>query len=40
MSWTYVNAPSYTFANLHQDAFALALGGSASASNVAVQTVT
>lgn len=39
MFWTYVNAPSVKVADLHQSAFALALGGSATASNVAVQTI-
>jgi hypothetical protein len=39
MFWTYVNAPTVKVADLHQSAFALSLGGSATASNVAVQTI-
>ncbi len=39
MNWTYLNAPSLKIATLNQSAFALAFGGSASASNVAVQTI-
>lgn len=38
MNWTLI-APSYKYANLHQNAFALAFGGNASATNVGVLTV-
>lgn len=39
MFWTYLNTPTTKIADLHQSAFALSLGGSATASNVAVQTI-